>query len=89
MSNRAQKIKAQLTTALNPESIDLIDESHKHAGHAEAKSGGGHFSLTIVAELFAGQNTMARHRLVYSALAEMMSGEIHALSIQAFAPDEI
>ena len=89
MSDRAERIELKLRAALNPESLDLVDDSHKHAGHAGAKGGGGHYDLTIVSEQFSGVNTVGRHRLIYSALAEMMPAEIHALSIKAYAPDEI
>lgn len=75
--------------ALAPESVEIVDESAKHAGHEGAKSGGGHYWLTIVSARFAGQNNLARHRLVYDALGEMMHKEIHALSIKAYTPDEI
>ncbi len=84
-----QKIEALLQSALQPESLDLIDDSHKHAGHEGAKSGGGHYDLTIVSAKFEGENGLGRHRLIYAALAEMMPSEIHALSIKAFTPDEI
>ena len=89
MSDRMQRIEALLRAALNPESFDLVDESHKHAGHAGAKSGGGHYELTIVSENFEGANTLGRHRQIYAALDDMMPAEIHALSIKAFAPSEI
>ena len=89
MSERPDKIEAKLRAALSPESLELVDDSHKHAGHAGAKGGGGHFDLTIVSEQFAGLNTVGRHRLIYTALADMMPAEIHALSIKAYAPDEI
>jgi BolA protein len=74
--------------ALDPVSMEIIDDSAKHAGHAGAKSGGGHFLLTIVSPRFAGCRTMERHRLVYDALGPLMKREIHALSISAKAPDE-
>lgn len=86
--SRVEAIEARLNSTLNPESMDIVDDSHKHAGHAGAKSGGGHFDLTIVCDKFAGLNTVMRHRLIYEALAEMMQTDIHALSIKAFAPDE-
>lgn len=89
MSERAQAIKQKLIEKLQPESIDIIDESHLHAGHPGAKSGGGHFNLTIVGDCFNGLNTVARHRLIYTTLSEEMSGAIHALSIKAYASDEI
>lgn len=74
--------------ALDPVSIEIIDDSAKHAGHAGARSGGGHFRLTIVSPRFAGFRTMERHRLVYDALGPLMKREIHALSITAKTPDE-
>jgi len=87
--SRVQDIENKLREALSPESMDVIDDSHKHAGHAGAKSGGGHFDLTIVSARFAGQSTVVRHRMIYDALGEMMQTEIHALSIKAFTPEEI
>lgn len=89
MSDRTSIIEAKLREALSPESLELIDDSHKHAGHAGAKGGAGHYDLSIVSAHFSGLNTVGRHRLVYSALADMMPAEIHALSIKAYAPDEI
>ncbi|MBK7022465.1 MAG: BolA family transcriptional regulator [Sulfuritalea sp.] len=74
--------------ALDPVSIEIQDDSAKHAGHAGARSGGGHFRLSIVSPRFAGCRTMERHRLVYDALGPLMKREIHALSINAKAPDE-
>lgn len=75
--------------ALQPTHIDIIDESHLHAGHAGSRSGGGHYKLHIVSPRFVGLNTLARHRVIYSALGEMMRLEIHALNIQALTPDQI
>jgi BolA protein len=72
----------------NRASIEIIDDSAKHAGHAGAKSGGGHYRLSIVSPRFAGRRTMERHRLVYDALGPLMTREIHALSITAKSPDE-
>ena len=74
--------------ALDPVAIEIGDDSAKHAGHAGARSGGGHFRLTIVSPRFAGCRTMERHRLVYDALAPLMKREIHALSNTAKTPDE-
>ena len=79
------EIEARLQ-ALNPEQIELIDDSAKHAGHAGARDGGGHFRLRIVASCFSGISVIARHRLVYDALGSLMQREIHALSIDATAP---
>ncbi len=74
--------------ALDPVAIEIADDSAKHAGHAGAKGGGGHFRLAIVSSRFAGCRTMERHRLVYDALGPLMKQEIHALSIIAKTPDE-
>jgi BolA protein len=72
--------------ALEPVTLEIADDSHRHAGHAQA--GGGHYTLRIVSAQFAGKGTVARHRMVYSALGEMMKRDIHALNIQAKTPDE-
>jgi len=86
--DRVAEIKARLERELSPTTIDIIDESHLHAGHAGAASGAGHFNVTIVSEKFAGQSPIERHRTVYSALDDLMKSEIHALSINAQAPEE-
>ena len=75
--------------SLAPQSQDIADESALHAGHEGAKSGGGHYALTIVSPKFDGQSTVARHRMIYVALGDMMQREIHALSIRAYAPGEL
>jgi len=80
-------IRAKLAT-LDPVAIEIIDDSARHAGHAGARDGGGHFRLAIVSPRFAGCRTMERHRLVYDALGPLMKREIHALSISAKTPDE-
>ena len=71
---------------LKPEILNIEDESHRHAGHAGAR-GGGHFRVDIVASVFSGKNTLARHRLVYDAAGDLMQGRIHALAINARAPE--
>ena len=73
---------------LAPEQLEILDESALHAGHAGARAGGGHFKLTLVSPAFAGQSLIARHRLVYQALGDLMTVKIHALSITALAPGE-
>lgn len=75
--------------ALNPETLQLEDESAQHKGHAGAAGGGGHYRLTIVSPRFDKLSTLARHRLIYDALGEMMQREIHALSITALTPEEL
>jgi len=79
----------QRLAVLEPETYTLEDESEQHRGHAGAASGGGHFSLTIVSPRFRNLSTLARHRLVYEAMGELMQHEIHALSITALTPEEL
>jgi BolA protein len=75
--------------ALRPLSLDLEDESAQHAGHAGARpSGGSHWRLTIVCEAFRGKSAVARHRMVYEALGDLMKQDVHALRIEALAPDQ-
>lgn len=88
MNEREMKMRARLAV-LEPVQLEIIDESHKHAGHAGARDGGGHYVLRITSAQFAGCNTVARHRMIYSALGELMKREIHALTIQAHTPEEI
>lgn len=85
--NTEDRIRQCLAT-LAPEHLDLNDDSALHAGHVGAQ-GGGHYSVTIVSAAFAGQSTVARHRLVYRALGPLMQHEIHALALRAIAPDEL
>ena len=73
--------------ALKPVTVDLRDESAQHAGHAGAASGGGHWQLTIVSEAFRGKSAVARHRMIYEALGDLMKRDIHALKIEASAPE--
>ena len=84
----AARIRERLA-ALDPVALELVDESAQHAGHAGARPGGNtHWRLTIVSPRFAGQPTVARHRMVYQALGELMQNPIHALAITARAPEE-
>ena len=85
---RVERIRALLSEALAPGHIEVTDDSHKHAGHAGARGGQGHFSVDIVSEAFRGKLPLARHRLVYAALGDMMQTDIHALAIRARAPGE-
>jgi len=86
--DRVSRLRARLSEALEPESLEIVDESARHAGHAGAASGGGHFIVTIVAAAFQGKSPIQRHRMVYDAVGDMMHTEIHALSIQAQTPQE-
>ncbi|MFN7570721.1 MAG: BolA family protein [Betaproteobacteria bacterium] len=81
-------IEARLRAALEPQSVEIEDESHKHAGHAGAATGGGHYRVRLVSRRFAGLTRLARHRLVYDALADLMQHDIHALALTLAAPDE-
>jgi len=85
--SRIERMTA-LLEVLKPQSIEIIDDSHLHAGHAGARDGGGHYRMNIVSAQFAGQTTVARHRMIYSELADMMKHDIHALNISARVPEE-
>lgn len=82
---RITVIRERLEAAFAPTSLEIIDESHKHAGHASAK-GGGHFIIQIVSPAFAGKSPVQRHRMVFEAMGDLMHSEVHALSIQADTP---
>jgi BolA protein len=84
---RRARIEAKLRERLDAESVEVIDESHLHAGHAGAASGAGHFRAKIVSARFEGLSRVAAQRLVYQALSDEMETEIHALSIQALTPE--
>ena len=88
-AQRIERMQALLEAAFAPESMHIDDDSHKHAGHEGAKSGLGHFSISIVSAKFNGMNMLARHRAVYAALGDMMQTDIHALAIDAVASDEL
>lgn len=88
MSDRIAMIRQRLTDKLAPSSLEIIDDSHKHIGHAGAAGGGGHFTVNIVAETFAGKSLIQRHRAIYDALGDAMESEIHALSIKAKTQSE-
>jgi len=79
----------QSLAALEPDLLEIYDESGEHVGHAGARDGGGHYQLLIVSKQFDGKNAVARHRLVYQALAAMMQRQIHALAITALTPAEL
>jgi BolA family transcriptional regulator, general stress-responsive regulator len=85
----AATIRQKLTNRLSPTRIEISDDSHRHAGHAGARpEGETHFSVTIVAEVFAGLSRVARQRLVYETLAEELATRVHALSLKALTPSE-
>lgn len=86
-ATRVERIRQALTDHLAPVKLVIRDDSAAHAGHAGAREG-GHFSVVVVSELFAGRSRMQRHQLVYAAVAPLMHTDIHALSIQARTPQE-
>ena len=86
--NTATVIEERLRAALAPTDVRVVDDSARHAGHAGAASGGGHYDLRIVSPRFAGLGRVARHRLVYDSLSDLMRQAIHALAIEALTPDE-
>ena len=85
---RRTRIEARLRSELQAAHVEVIDESHLHAGHAGAASGGGHFRTLVVSGVFEGLSAVQAQRLVYRALADEMGGEIHALSIRTATPEE-
>ena len=85
---RIDKIRHALV-ALEPIALDIRDDSARHAGHEGAKDGRGHFHCRIVSDRFRNLSTVARHRLVYAALGDLMNTDIHAFSIEAFDPEQI
>ena len=85
-----EKAMRERLATLHPVALDLRDESAQHAGHAGARpSGGSHWHLAIVSEAFRGKSPVARHRMVYEALGDLMKRDIHALRIEAFAPEQL
>ena len=87
-STKLEQLRLALQRELAPLSLEIIDDSARHAGHAGA-SEGGHFRVVLVAEAFKGRSQLERHRLVYAAVAPLMGQGVHALSIIARTPDEL
>lgn len=85
---RIEAIRHAIEAALAPSALEIEDESHRHVGHAGAQDGRGHFRVAVVSSAFVGLNPIARHRAVYAAVGELMTTDIHALSISARTPDE-
>ena len=85
----AQLIRDKLTAAFQPDRLEVVDDSARHAGHAGAREGGeSHFNVVIVSPAFKGRSRIQRQRDVYAALSEELAGPVHALSVKAFAPGE-
>jgi BolA protein len=87
LSDLREQIRAALEKELAPLSLEIIDDSAKHAGHAGAREG-GHFRVKLISKAFAGRPQLERHRLVYAAVAPLLGQGVHALSIVAHSPDE-
>lgn len=85
-ADRARRIESLLRERLAATRVEVVDESHKHRGHAGAQGGAGHFQVTVASPRFAGLSRIDAQRLVYGALAEMMPADIHALSLRCEAP---
>ncbi|MEZ4332202.1 MAG: BolA family protein [Myxococcota bacterium] len=83
-----EAIEERLRDALATAHVEVVDESHLHAGHAGARSGGGHYRAVIVSERFAGVGRVKAQQLVYAAMGDWMGREIHALSMQTFTPEQ-
>ena len=85
---RVDAIRAQLQASLHTQTVDVIDDSRLHAGHAGARDGKGHFRVRVVSERFRGMRPVQRHQLVYRSLGALMQTDIHALGVTALTPDE-
>ena len=85
--NRVLAIRARLMAAFDPSELEVIDDSHKHAGHAGARDGRGHFRVKIISPSFEGRKQIERHRMVYAALGSLMKTDIHAVSVRAAATE--
>jgi BolA family transcriptional regulator, general stress-responsive regulator len=83
-----EEIERRLRESLDPVALAVVDDSARHAGHAGAASGGGHYNLRVVSSRFQGMNRVARHRLVYHSLSDLMRNAVHALAIEALTPEE-
>jgi BolA protein len=88
VSPRVDRIRDRLHAAFQPTRLDVVDDSHRHAGHPGVRDGRGHFTVVIVSGSFVGMGKLERHRAVYEAVQDLMATDIHAMSIHAFAPGE-
>ncbi|MGA8278555.1 MAG: BolA family protein [Rhodanobacteraceae bacterium] len=88
MTSRVERIRSRLLAKLSPSALEVVDEGHRHVGHAGARDGRGHFRVRIVSATFIDQPALVRHRAVYAALGDLMTTDIHALAIEARAPTE-
>lgn len=88
MSERTERIAARLTAGLDATSVEIVDDSARHAGHAGARGGGGHYRVVVVSARFAGLDRLARQRAVHEALGDLFRTEIHALTARTLTPEE-
>ena len=89
MGRVADRLRDRLQMGFSPERLDIVDDSHRHAGHSGARTEGeSHFTITIVSPAFQGLSRVERQRRVYAALAEELAGPVHALSLKALTPGE-
>lgn len=86
--NRTENIEARLRLVFDPAELIITDDGHKHVGHAGARDGRGHFHVRVVSDAFKGKTELARHRMVFSALGDMMQTDIHALGVDARTTEE-
>ena len=86
---RAAMVRERLYQDLGAEFVGVDDQTHLHAGHSGAAAGGSHFEVVVISKAFEGLATLARHRLVYQAVGDAMTQDIHALSIKAYTPGEV
>ncbi len=87
--DRIIRIRSRIQSALAPESLEVVDEGHLHAGHAGARDGRGHYQVVVVSPDFQGKTRLQRHRMVFEAVGDLMVSDIHALGVKAYTPDEI
>ncbi len=87
--DRIARIRSRIQSFLAPEGLEIVDESHLHAGHAGARDGRGHYQLVVVSPDFEGKTRLQRHRMVFEAVGDLMATDIHALGVKAYTPDEI
>jgi BolA protein len=85
---RVALIRGRLEAAFQPDELEIIDDSRRHAGHAGARDGRGHFNIRIRSRHFSGKKTVERHRMIYAALGTLMETDIHALGVIAQSPDD-
>lgn len=87
-AQRVSLIRQRLESAFQPIELEIVDDSHRHAGHAGARDGRGHFNVRLVTGAFSGKRQVERHKLVYAALGSLMQTDIHALGLIALSPED-